>query len=458
MQSKTLIGVTSLLVLLGLGLALRQQQTPDQEDHPEALERHSVAPNDDPPFPNDRVPWYLQRNVGVARTGVETTITHWSRELADLMTRSGPAEAFDWIVADCPEAYRTEALRLLVAHWAQVAPADAANFASAIADGTFRGQFCKLLVPAWAAIDAEAAARWVSQLPEDLLVTNVSSLLPFVADVSFDTARKIANALPLSAKSDWVMAVAGQWAGNNLTELLSWAGSADEVTRSGIIKVALPIWANTDPVAAAQYVDTAGLPVIFDTRRRVSIAWAESDPVAAYNWVVGLTNIAERNVAVRAVLEQYARRDPESAADYVASLEPGYFQKEAAQDVLKIWTQQNPEAAADWAFKFPQGELYHAAISTVAREYMKVDLAGAGTWLQLLPHSPARDWALGEYAQTTESVDASVAVRWAELIQDPRERERRLKNALAAWLSTDAPAARSWAQENGHPHLLINRP
>jgi hypothetical protein len=151
-------------------------------------------------------------------------------------------------------------------------------------------------------------------------------------------------------------------------------------------------------------VDTLSDPELQNSLRRELVGeWAEYDPVAAANYVESLGEDASTHIK-SALLSEWAESDPASAAAWLSSL-----------------PEDDPAVAR--------------ASAAIIQEWTRYDLSASAEWLNTLPPSPELDRAVISYTFRAAEEDPKTAMTWAESIEDERRRMWMMERVAATWKS-----------------------
>ncbi len=272
----------------------------------------------------------------------------------------------------------------------------------------------------------------------------------------------------------------------------------------------LTAWAERDPTAAAEFLDSGQGDA--EMKAAVMAAWAEADPgmaeawarshhegSEANPWMVGviqgiaaadvdrarglveeLPRGGQRNRAFRSVLAHVYAMGSGEAAAWLNGVTDEKLQKDGAEWLAERFAVQDPVSAGEWIAHLPGEDVRRKASEEVASAYARQDLEGAQAWVLTLPEE-IRMTAAGGVIDQLARQDPVAAFHWLSQIgsgaelddarrdivrrgfdQDPaaalttalhladgRTRERYTERYLRRWMETDAQSAMNWVRAYG---------
>ena len=209
--------------------------------------------------------------------------------------------------------------------------------------------------------------------------------------------------------------------------------------REDRMKMAVELWAEKEPRAAAEYA----LSIAKDDSSRESTldaaleAWTATDPDAALAFAQSITNEADRVQALTAVLPGWARKYPDVEVD--VSLLPEYEQAKVIEKVTTEWAMLNPYDATQYALSLDDPEMRRDTLRSVADILLKKDPTSLRAWALALPAGETRDTALNNIAWEFADTDLATAETLANDIQDVAKRNSTLESVISRGLPL-APA------------------
>ena len=257
-------------------------------------------------------------------------------------------------------------------------------------------------------LDPERRAQLLMQIVEALPGTELPHALELLEGAQDNDALELQQGL------------VRRWAESEPSQAALWVSALEDNASRGpaLVQVATA-WANIDPDAAANWLQTlpqaeeatsgAVLAFTYEAARSRPLTalaaagrlapgperdaalahsisqWAGSDPNQAYAWAATIPDPELRQQLLAVVLT--AAGDYGSiAAGLAAQLNPGDQQNRVAVSIVQRWAQTSPETAAAWVAQFPDGPLRSAAVENLVAIWSATDPDGARAWLgQLAP-------------------------------------------------------------------------
>jgi hypothetical protein len=293
---------------------------------------------------------------------------------------------------------RVEATKRLLREWARRDPRAAAQWVEQLPDADERGEARSELAAGWGSADHRAAAAWVDQL------ASAKERQGLLRDV-------IRGATERDPREAFELAV------NSLEAKDLWCLEAEKALRR---------WGQTDPAAAARFLQTLPVGETKDLATRQSRTmmtadlgklWAVRDPSAALEWAERLegderttTLIAMSGALVKSIIS-----NPIEALSVIDKL-PASRRQEALCGVVEAWADIDPRAAAEFARSRPEST--PALDEVIARRWANRDLAASVAWTKTLPEGVDRDSALQAVAIASAQRDP---LRGSELAREIRD-------------------------------------
>jgi hypothetical protein len=135
--------------------------------------------------------------------------------------------------------------------------------------------------------------------------------------------------------------------GSDFARYANWMGEDSKTLAYRARRALLANWAGRDPVAAADFVQSADPVKVFPRQiGTVLNVWLAADGEAALAWVEKSTG-AVRAEAMAFVAEKLAEEDPEAGWKWVLRIEDAEIRRVGAIEVLARWAQVDPEAAKE---------------------------------------------------------------------------------------------------------------
>ncbi len=340
-----------------------------------------------------------------------------------------------------PRDQQTQFLKNLFTDWAVVDPRAASGFLLndwSREDATFKDPFLKTTALAWAAQSPVEAADYFLPL---------SNTQPQHTSDHDRHRAKVALEHVLS-----------RWAGDSGKDAWDWLRrSGDELT-SEVISVVVDAWSAQQPKRAlaqclllekGSAMRLAGLHVALET-------WAESDALAASQWVSANLSGFEDNTLVSAgeyiqfkISTEYG---PKSALQWIRSI-PGHQSRMTLLGSLAYnWIPDDPDTAipallacgdtADTTDTADGDDIEQMVAIVSSQALSRSPLVQQ--WFESQPWQKIPDSLISEYAQALQHDDAPQAYLWAKKIRDPQLRDRVCSTLLYYFQSVNPEGYDAW--------------
>jgi hypothetical protein len=246
---------------------------------------------------------------------------------------------------------RESALRALLDAWARSAPDAAMAWARALPDVSERNLALESVFRDLATRDPGAA---ITRAPGALAGTHLERVL----EVAFNTlaasdpsraAQLLEELPPGDVQTIAVMDVARALATRDVTRALAWANSLGiDFTRWLALSSVLSVWAQREPLAAANYV--VGMPAgpALDYVAGQFAAVMAAKPQDGILWAEALASPAARDAAFVTLASAWAQRAPLDAVRWAQSLAQEPVRTNALAGAHAMWRLQDPRAAQAW--------------------------------------------------------------------------------------------------------------
>jgi hypothetical protein len=287
----------------------------------------------------------------------------------------------------------------------------------------------------WATKDIKSLVRFAEEsLPGELRNAGLFSAATRLSAgfQHFDAGFVIQN-MPYSAQRDNAISnLAVMWSRSDPTQALHWAESLDlpderTVARRKIVaqmSASLPLNDLKDFADMAQDLETRKLLLMAATEKIVA-----TDVHTAREWVE--QHLPELGEAMKAkVAVQWCLTDPNWATNYVMGISDDAQRRWAVAEIGKTLTSHSPQAAVEWLERLPI-EARTEQVGNVVRAWFQFDSIQVSTWIEGLEKSPYRDHALAALAQSVAATDRETGRRLSARISDDR-----LRNATREWIDS----------------------
>ena len=286
----------------------------------------------------------------------------------DLRPNAAPEEsdaARVWreAVAEPNSAARTATLSDLAPAVAELDPRAALLHAKTLG-GLERDILIGAAWTAWGRKDGQAALAGLKELPElgaarGSIANNWPVYKVLEGWTQADPHAAFAWMAAESGTALWAHLPLRMIATSNVADALSLAAQLEGTPRERAIGTVLDVWAETDPHAAAAWVEDASPEDMAAAFFNVASAWAGTLPEQALDWVDSLPEDVQL-AATRAVFFGAARKSPDAASVLLGRIGDPERRLEAGQMLVAQWVGSAPQDARRW--------IAHAADSATRRD------------------------------------------------------------------------------------------
>jgi hypothetical protein len=313
------------------------------------------------------------------------------------------------------------------------------------------------------------------------------------AKASFESAltmkTKTAKAAAIRAVIDGADVPAAGILAKLVSELPTDTFNQDE--RDFFLGSVLSNWGQSDPVAAARFVDES-LPRgasmnLAQGYNAIATTWARTDPQAALAWADAHASGFGAQFVKSGALTGWWQKGPGAAEQYVASRTNTPEGRQEAGNLASMMFSSNPQHAKEWISNLSDAEARRQACVLIALQAAGSDPAGAANWAASLPEDvrgasmdlalnrwlmedpesagkwvdaqsgAVRDVAVAIYSNGIAAKEPARAATWAMSIGDPTQREKSVERVMNRWLSNDPSGAAAWIQNSTLPDDVKQR-
>jgi hypothetical protein len=174
---------------------------------------------------------------------------------------------------------------------------------------------------------------------------------------------------PDAGRSDVLRSVAQAWAGTDAAGALAWAAQlSDADEQRATLANVIQKMAQSDPAravdAAQKYQLNDGQ---YDVLPSLAVQWASQDLTAALAWAGNLPAGDQRDEIMARIAFVESQDVPVDAGNRVLNeIPPGPVQEEAVMTVIHQWSLKDMSGAWGWVEKFPEGALKDRALGELA--------------------------------------------------------------------------------------------
>jgi hypothetical protein len=236
---------------------------------------------------------------------------------------------------------------------------------------------------------------------------------------------------------------------------IDWALSKGNVIDGAVLASAAERWAAQDPRAAADHANRLSPDLRDDWIVAIAGQYAGSDPAAATNWILGFQGQAGFDEALGQVIQKSAATDPQSAATLLTHASPE-IARSAAPAVASSWAMRVPSAAARWANGLDDPLARSEAVTRSVSVWAASDLPAAERWVLTLPEDEDRDRALTAVLQERVTHGAVNPVM-LDAFSDDLARQAAIANSLGLVARRNVDEARVLLDEHVKDPTLRER-
>lgn len=226
-------------------------------------------------------------------------------------------------------------------------------------------------------------------------------------------ALKWAESLPDGPGKKAAMAdILERWAQMDGLGATDYAAQLFDTTgNAGPLREALQGWAQANPNAALQKLQSLGLSdgLKADIRTDLVAQWTEQNPQGAAVFAAGNREAGSWSGLVATVANEWSKEDPKTAVNWAGSLPAGLDQVHAINAAISNWFQSNPTEVAVYVSSQSSGPSKDTMTLTLARQIGQEDPASG--------------------------------LKWAGIVSDPKTQEKAAAGAIADAYRKDPQAA-----------------
>jgi hypothetical protein len=194
-----------------------------------------------------------------------------------------------------------------------------------------------------------------------------------------------------------------------LPQLIEVVSGLSEVERRALLPPYLAMLAQTDPTAAARFIDSHESLVSRSDATVLVSSWARDDVEAATKWLEGSRFFTEPDV-LRSLIEAWFVKDPAAAQTYTVLHKDNEGVDEAVTSLAAHLFDTSPEQTREFISRFPDPMASRILMSLVS--FGNEDqIAKLTTWASTLPSAVAED-SLGSALARWSDLNPTEALGW----------------------------------------------
>lgn len=279
------------------------------------------------------------------------------RLLESLQTSEELEQALNVVLANNGGRSRSGEYSMLLQKWAQVDPKLAMGFLEKQKDPGAKFGGYRSVLSTWTRNNPQEAIAWAEANGTPAEGTPgadqgnfaMAGIVSQLAKTDVDWALRLAESQPVSmARGRMIDSLADQLVSQkgDVAAREAAMNIADESLRGGMVSRMASQLAQSDPAAAANWVQSmpAG-----DTRNKAMASiigpWADKDPAAAAAFLTKIPLSPESDDSRARLAQTIGRKDPESALPWAGSITNDQARMSTTQNIIGDWMRRDVEAA-----------------------------------------------------------------------------------------------------------------
>ena len=327
-----------------------------------------------------------------------------------------------WVLGQPDSPARRDMLGTLARAIAARDPQSALALARTL-EGVDRRQVLEAALTAWAQTDALAALAALEELrdegvPQGAQFGIVAGWAQQDPRAAFEwaVAQKITmENFPLAIIPLQLMAQ------SDPKEALRLAEQLEGMRRQHAIGAVVGAWADTDPRAAAAWLESAEGD-LSSAVGAVAYSYSQASPAEAFDWLQALPK-ENQFLAVHSWASAAAQWSPDEASGMIADIDDAELRTQATQAFVGAWAQSAPGDAARWIRSSPDTEARPSLYRGLFQSWGHFDRDGAAEELRRIDRRE-RDMAALGLIESTAYNDADFAAKiYGRIRNDEAKRE-----------------------------------
>lgn len=317
---------------------------------------------------------------------------------------------------------RLETLRALAPAVAEPDPRSALLLAKTL-KGVERDVLIDAAWTAWGRKDAQAALAGLEELPElgirDTCLAHTQPVYRVVEGWTQADPRAVFAWAAANDKSAFLDVALWAIAESDVAEALGLAEQLTDRLRRDAFAAVLHVWAQSDPHAAAAWLEDAAPEDAAGAFFLVARAWASVSPVQAFDWAHTLPAHLQID-ALRTVIGSATQTSPDTAAELVAHIHDPKRRSEATETLVARWSVSAPRDARLWIAHAVDDEARGQLYVNLFASWAERDRESAANELREIANPQHRDAATLAILHTTAH-DLRVSAEMARREGQPPE-------------------------------------
>ena len=345
-------------------------------------------------------------------------------------------------LGNLPMNERIMASILLFGRWAEKDPTAAMAFSNTMG---FAGGFVRpTILQSWASVDPANAAKYYASNPREFAMMGMMG----------------GGRGPMGGQGPAAI-IAGEWARQDPTAALAWAGSLS-TDKSQAMNSVIGEVAKADPKKAAAMLASMDGTDKGDAYRSVAAQYGALNFTEAQTWIRTLP-VDEQAAAMASAIGGLSNNDPQAAAKQLGQMAAGDAKNGAIASVVGDWARLNPQAAADFLRQQDSPQAQQDSMRQLMPAWVAQNPTAALAYANSYDAGNVRDSALQSYVWSNNTAEPASLVTVAETITDDGNRTRAIEVAASRWMREDPTAARAYVEQStaltddARQHILDGR-
>ena len=322
-----------------------------------------------------------------------------------------------------PMNERMIASLLLFGRWAEVDPTAAMAFSNTM--GMTGGFVRPTILQSWASVDPANAAKYYTQNPREF------AMMEMMGGGRGPMGGQGASSI-----------IASEWARQDPAAAMAWANSLEKGKGQALTAVVSEV-AKSDPRKAVEMLGAMDAADRAGAYKAVAAQYGALDFSAAQAWIRTLP-AEEQAAAMGSALSGLSNTDPVLAAQQIQSMEAGDAKDQAIADIAKNYGRKDPEAAAAFVKGQDSEQGQRDSMREFMPALISQNPAAALAFVNSYPAGVVHDSAAQTYVWSNNTSAPADLIKVAESITDEGDRNRTIGIAAMRWMREDPEAAKAY--------------
>jgi len=295
--------------------------------------------------------------------------------------------------------------------------------------------------------ESQQSRRWADLAAISRLIT---------AENGREAADAVRNLVGNRSEGFMLQFILAAWARQAPLAALTYAQAlpANDKWQEPSVLGAISGWAETDPVAARQWIDSLSSGRLQQRAYSTLMqALAQENPDSALTLLQSGSIPGSQSMHAYSIFGTWAERDPVTAAQRAISLPPGDLRNNALRIVASRWADADIESALTWASEQPASGQQNEILGEILQTWFQQDSNSATEWLLHQPAGPQRDRIIERSSYAAMNEDPATALRLVALMSTPRSQDSLLNRITSNWARSDPASAQKWIEAQTDPTI-----